>query len=135
MIGLFCCFFIFILFNFKLLHFTSSGELWVYYWTLFPDDETSLEINWIIIQKFYSVLNNSYGYTQIFLIVCEILVYEIILNCTFQIRHCLLFIDIWIILILSVIFLIVHKKIFTILFLCWPAKQKCLFLFKKTFSV
>ena len=34
----------------------------------------SLEINWIVIQKFDSVLN-SYGYTQKNFIVCEILVY------------------------------------------------------------
>ena len=40
----------------------------------FQDDETSLEINWIIIKKFDSVLN-SYGYTQKNFIVCEILVY------------------------------------------------------------
>ena len=39
----------------------------------------SLEINWIVIQKFDSVLN-SYGYTQKNFIVCEILVYYIIHN-------------------------------------------------------
>ena len=39
----------------------------------------SLEINWIVIQKNFSVLNSD-GYTQKNFIVCEILVYYIIHN-------------------------------------------------------
>ena len=70
----FCCFFIFILFNFKLVHFTSSGDYEFIIKHYSQMMRPSLEINWIVIQKFDSVLN-SHGYTQNFFIVCEILVY------------------------------------------------------------
>ena len=56
-------FFIFILFNFKLVHFTSSGDYEFIIKHYSQMMRPCLEINWIVVQKIFSVLNSD-GYTQ-----------------------------------------------------------------------
>ena len=79
MIGLFCCFLYsyFLILNYCISPLPVSYEFIIKHYSQMM--RPSLEINWIVILKFDSVLN-SYGYTQKKFIVCEILVYYIIHN-------------------------------------------------------